>query len=286
MANGTGGGSSHTNAALFTNLETYVSNGGKVFVTGYDSVASPTDSHLVSFLGGTGSRDFTSGGGLGAATGSNSLTTGVVDIQGVTPTGGYGDQDKLILGDGATAVSVVAGDTDSVWTLRSLGSGEIAYVSNGQSGNTGTHGSWSNTAAGGDGAYNAALRNFVQSAAEDAPPVALRQAVANPAEPGVTAAADVSLWQDDESLLSERAESIVDYAPIDNPESLTLIDREPGFAEVLAGQVTAEDAYATELARLVSEPAETALADLAQVQLAPEPEAVDFQADDFPAIEP
>ena len=49
--------------------------------------------------------------------------------------------------------------TEFQWTLRMLGAGEIAYVSNGDSGSS-AHPSWENTSPGGAGAYNAALRNF------------------------------------------------------------------------------------------------------------------------------
>ena len=55
-ATGSGDGGTH-NASTFTNLSSYVSAGGRVFVTGYDSIASPTDDNLISFLGGAGSRD-------------------------------------------------------------------------------------------------------------------------------------------------------------------------------------------------------------------------------------
>jgi hypothetical protein len=92
---------------------------------------------------------------------ANSLTTGVVDIRGVTPTGGWGDMDSLS-GLGGSTVCVVA-DTNNAgachWTLRTLGSGEIAYVSNGGS-SPSAIASWTDTSAGGAGAYNAALRNF------------------------------------------------------------------------------------------------------------------------------
>lgn len=57
VASGTGSGSTHDDAAVFTNLEAYCSAGGRVFVTGYDSIASPTDPNLIAFLGGTSSQD-------------------------------------------------------------------------------------------------------------------------------------------------------------------------------------------------------------------------------------
>ena len=161
-ASGDAYGNQH-NATMFTNLQSYVNGGGQVFVTGYDSIASPTDSNLINFLGGTSSQDF--GAPNTGATGANSLTTGAVDIQGVQPTGHYGDTDTLYAAAGTvTVVGSSYGGTGASWTLRSLGDGEIAYVSNGQYGTTGSHASWSNTSAGGDGAYNAAIRNFAFNA--------------------------------------------------------------------------------------------------------------------------
>ena len=176
IANGSGSGSRHDDASVFTNLSSYVMGGGRVFVAGYDSVASPADPMLISFLGASNSTDGPGSPGPVAMV-ENSLTTGLVDIRGVTPSGGSGDRDGLT-GLTATTVSVMASSgtsTTSQWVLRPLGSGEIAYVSNGDS--TGTHASWSNTVTGGAGAYNAALRNFAQAA---------ESASADPGAPEIT----------------------------------------------------------------------------------------------------
>ncbi len=173
-ATGTGFGAIHTDNSLFQNLEAYVQTGGHVFVTGYDSVASPTDSLLISFLGATGSVDL---GGISPGPVSNvanSLTTGVVDIRGVTPLpyGGsfFFDLNALTGLTGGTVGLVPSGfGSGFQWTLRSHGTGEIAYVSNGEPG--GFFGgfespSWLDTSVGGLGAYNAALRNFAFVAAD------------------------------------------------------------------------------------------------------------------------
>ena len=161
----TGGGSGDINdgSATIANLTAYVTGGGSLFVTGYDSVASPTDPALAALVGGTGPADHSSSNNIAPLTGaSNSITTGVVDIRGVTPTGGYSDSDSFSGVNSADTV-VLATHTDGLraWLLRSLGGGQIAYVPNGQYGPTSAHASWTNTAAGGAGAYNAALRNFV-----------------------------------------------------------------------------------------------------------------------------
>ncbi|RZO64217.1 MAG: hypothetical protein EVA89_05140, partial [Sandaracinaceae bacterium] len=159
-ATGSGTGRVH-DASTISALEAYVSAGGMVFVTGYDSVASPDDPNLFAFVGGTGVRDYPPSPGPVAMI-DNALTTGVVDIRGVTPTGGHTDRDALT-GLAADTVAVVGSRgvaTETQWSLRTLGRGLIAYVSNGESGRTSAHPSWTNTAAGGAGAYNAALRNF------------------------------------------------------------------------------------------------------------------------------
>lgn len=155
---GTGLGDAVTDAALFTNLTTYVNGGGRVFVTGVDSIASPPDPMLVAFLGGTGSVDLPGAAGPITMT-ANSLTTGVRDIRGVTPTGG-GDLDAMTGVSGTTVIVCGTGSapTQAQWSLRTLGAGEIAYVSNG------TPGAWTVTTAGGAGAYNAAIRNFAFNA--------------------------------------------------------------------------------------------------------------------------
>ncbi|MEQ9081623.1 MAG: hypothetical protein RLP09_47595, partial [Sandaracinaceae bacterium] len=159
-ATGAGSGALH-DASTITALEAYVSAGGMVFVTGYDSVDSPDDPNLFAFVGGTGVRDVPSAPGPVAMV-DNVLTTGVVDIRGVTPTGGFSDRDALT-GLAADTVAVVASSgvaTETQWSLRTLGRGLIAYVSNGQNGISTAHASWTDTSAGGAGAYNAALRNF------------------------------------------------------------------------------------------------------------------------------
>ncbi|HJL16572.1 MAG TPA: MYXO-CTERM sorting domain-containing protein [Sandaracinaceae bacterium LLY-WYZ-13_1] len=158
-ADGPGYGASHTDPDVFTNLTSYVSAGGRVFVTGYDSIASPTDSMLIAFLGGSGSNDnFSSPGAIAMM--ETSLTVGVADIRGVTPSAS-GDHDCLT-GLGADTVMIAESASTSgcaQWSLRTLGGGEIAYVSN-----DGTGSEWSITGGGAAGAYNAAIRNFASAA--------------------------------------------------------------------------------------------------------------------------
>lgn len=149
-------------ATTYANLETYVMAGGRVFVTGYDSVMGSDD--LARFCGGSGGDDLVGSPGPGAIIAeANSMTTGVVDIRGMTPTGGHTDRDGLT-GLGSDTIAVVPSESGvtSQWTLRTLGDGEIAFVSNGNNG--GEHPSWESTVAGGAGAYNAVIRNFAFSA--------------------------------------------------------------------------------------------------------------------------
>lgn len=152
QAIGTGFGDIH-NAATFTNLTNYVNSGGAVFVHGYDVIASPTDQELINFLGGTSSTDVPTNGGLGTLVGpANSLTDGVTNIVGLT-LNNSGDHDALVnLTAGTVGVAPNASGWD--WTLRSMGAGEIAWVSTGQ--NTGAFPQWSTSGSG----YAEALLNF------------------------------------------------------------------------------------------------------------------------------
>ena len=157
-------GDRHTDPAVFQNLEAFAQGGGRVFVTGYDSIASPEDPLLISFLGGTSSSDF--GFPTTPATSGNSLTEGVVDISGLQPTGYFGDTDTIYPAPGTQVVVESSYTGGASWTLRPLGDGEIAYVSNGQIDTSSSHASWTNTSSGSDGAYNAALRNFAFNSAQ------------------------------------------------------------------------------------------------------------------------
>jgi len=155
-------GSYSVPSTTFTALTAWVMAGGRVFVTGYDSIISNTE--LARFCGGSGALDLTFSSAPGPiARVENSLTVGVVDIQGVTPTGGYDDRDGLTgLGSDTVEVAASSGGGSSQWSLRTLGAGEVAWVSNGTY--SGDHASWEVTTAGGAGAYNAAIRNFAAAA--------------------------------------------------------------------------------------------------------------------------
>jgi hypothetical protein len=141
-------------ASTFTNLDMWVRNGGHLFITGYDSIISNTA--LANLAGGTSARDLVGSPGPGAiADVANSLTIGVVDLRGMTPTDGHTDRDGLVglMADTVEVVQSVGGGS-SQWTLRTLGSGEVAWVSNGTYG--GVHASWESRTS----VFNGAIRNF------------------------------------------------------------------------------------------------------------------------------
>ncbi len=150
-ASGTNYGSTH-NAATFSNLDPWITAGGAIFITGYDVIASPTDPELITFMGGTSSSD---GGfdGTEVVTGSNSLSTGVTNIVGLALTT-TGDHDGLN-GLQAGTVGVATTGTSSGWTIRTLGAGEIAWVSSTNSA-TNPYTAWTTPGSG----YNEALLNF------------------------------------------------------------------------------------------------------------------------------
>lgn len=162
-ATGSGFGGFHA-AVTFDSLTAYVESGGRVFVTGLGSIGY-SDTALVQFLGGTSGSGYTGFPGPVAAE-ETSLTVGVADLRGVSPTP-YEFQYEGLVGLTSDTVALVMGvgafgPPAAQWTLRTVGSGEIAYVANG-SGSSAPP-SWVTVAAGSAGAYNAALRNFVAAA--------------------------------------------------------------------------------------------------------------------------
>lgn len=167
-ATGTGFGALNNNAAMLSNLSNYVSAGGRVFVTGYDSIASPNDPALQAFLGGSGSVDTCGNPGVISSV-ANSLTTGVVDITGQIPGTSGNTCDRDGLGSlGVDTVGVAGSDGNAgfyQWTLRSLGAGQIAYVANGNH----ISGSESTTWADAGSVYNAAVLNFAANSSNQIP---------------------------------------------------------------------------------------------------------------------
>ncbi len=131
---------------VFTNLETWVQNGGNILVTGYDVIFAPG---IINFLGGTSGSDFGGNNNLTILGPGNIVTTGLYNIVG---TNAYGVSDWDALNgpyDPNTTEFMGAGR----WTLRSLpGGGNIAWL-------TGYYyddGKWNNPGSG----YFEALKNF------------------------------------------------------------------------------------------------------------------------------
>ena len=93
-ASGSGYGDVHSDPSVFSNLMAFVAAGGRVLVTGYDSVASPGDPLLWDFLGATGSTDVPPLPGP-VTLSQSSLTAGRIDIRGLVPVPLSGDRDTL-----------------------------------------------------------------------------------------------------------------------------------------------------------------------------------------------
>ena len=156
---------SAANSSEISNLTSYVTGGGRLLAVGYDSIYN---SGMAGLLGGTSVSDTTSAGyELNPVVNiANSLTTGVVDIRGLTPNGvadggaapGNPDLDSLNgLTVGTTAV--VTSVYGNHWTLRQLGAGEVAFVSS-------PYGfDFDND----DAVYRGALRNFAANSASSVP---------------------------------------------------------------------------------------------------------------------
>lgn len=146
--------------SMATNLESYVASGGYVLYTGYDAVFDP---QMQSFLGGTNGWDSMGEMMYPISTAENFLTTGVVDIRGVQPiVNGMYDLDEL-MDLTAETEAVLEGDHGAYWSVRTLGSGKIAWVSSTYAeGNSLLE--WEVTATDGSGVWNAAIRNFAYNA--------------------------------------------------------------------------------------------------------------------------
>jgi hypothetical protein len=162
-ATGNGYGDLNNSAAMFSNLTNYANGGGNIFVTGYDSISSPNDPTLIAFLGGSNNID--NGSAPNAiANIENSLTTGLFDIRGLTPsTTGNQTTDRDSLGGlgGDTVGIVESGFAGSYyWTLRTIGLGEVAYVSNGNHIGALESENWTDS----NSPYHMAVLNFAHNA--------------------------------------------------------------------------------------------------------------------------
>lgn len=169
-------GDDMTSAATIAALEGYAQGGGFLYITGYDSIASPEDLLLADFIAGASDVSISDDYANGTVSEANVLTQGVVDLVGVE-VADLDDQDEISiddLGTSATGVSCDSGGCSVI--LRTLGSGYVAYVStDGES--TGTY---ADTAVSDDYyAYNGFLRNFASNA-PDAWPGAISSAPATP----------------------------------------------------------------------------------------------------------
>lgn len=154
-----------------TTLSNWVSSGGHVLITAPDGIRN--DGTLVSLLGGAGGTD--SGSNLSTvANVSNSVTTGLFDIRGQQPSN-ISDMDALCSPLTPGTVGLVTAqntqcstnheDPGYAWSLRTLGSGQVAFITSGNfSSSTTDDPDWTATNIPGDGVYNAGLRNFVHAA--------------------------------------------------------------------------------------------------------------------------
>jgi hypothetical protein len=145
-------------AAVFTNLTAYVMGGGRVFYTGYDSTYG--DPQIPMFLGFSFGSDDVGGRPTPLSSTPSSLTSGVRDIAGLTPSDGYSDKDcETGPMGGVLVLSESSGRPGCAqWSIRTLGDGEIAWVSNGTC--VASDASWTNTST----TFNAAIRNFAFAA--------------------------------------------------------------------------------------------------------------------------
>lgn len=154
-----------------TILFNWVSSGGHVLITTPDGIRN--DGTLAGLLGGSGGTD--SGANLSTiANLSNNLTTGLFDIRGQQPSS-VSDMDALCSPLISGTVGLVSAqytqcspnhqDPGYAWSLRNLGSGQVAFITSGNFDSRTTNDpDWTASAIPGDGVYNAGLRNFAHAA--------------------------------------------------------------------------------------------------------------------------
>ncbi len=141
---------------VISNLESYATSGGFVFLTGYDTIFS---THIYQFVGGTGAYDVGSAYPHSITSSSNVLTTGVVDIRGLSPVGSH-DLDELMNLTSETENVLEGQYGGAFWSIRSLGLGKIVWLSINYYTDGTSFPNWIVEASDGTGVWNGALRNF------------------------------------------------------------------------------------------------------------------------------
>lgn len=146
-------GGLHTNAAVFTNLMSYVSTGGFVFVTGHDAITHPHDISMIEFIGGPSASaaqqvnpDYSIVSGLVTAiTNGTQSVTGTPANSGINQVDGVREQDYLVQGSDPNVTVLVTDSEPGInppavaWSVRHpfgaaddfVNKGHIAYVANG-----------------------------------------------------------------------------------------------------------------------------------------------------------
>ena len=152
-------------------LSGWASSGGHLLITTPDGMRN--DGTLAGLLGGAGATDNGSNFST-VANVANDVTTGLFDIRGQQPSY-ISDIDALcspLAGDTVglvtaerTGCSTDHEDPGYAWSLRSMGEGQIAFITSGNfNGNSTDEPDWTAEDIPGGGVYNAGLRNFVHAA--------------------------------------------------------------------------------------------------------------------------
>jgi len=95
------------------NLRAWIDGGGRLIVTGYDSLGSPTDSNLAGILNCTSPGDGPFSGSLSVVDASHPIMMGPAQVfsMGETLTSGSTDHDRCTPGTGATRLVEVSGSS-------------------------------------------------------------------------------------------------------------------------------------------------------------------------------
>jgi hypothetical protein len=128
------------------NLNTWIQAGGRLLVTGYDSLGSPTDANLASLVNCTGPGDGPFSGALTVTNASHPIMLGPAQVFTMSATMTAGSTDHDTCSPGTNAVQLVTVDSSSkLLVTDNVGQGRVIYW-NGNGSGSGPLPDWNGSA--------------------------------------------------------------------------------------------------------------------------------------------
>jgi extracellular elastinolytic metalloproteinase len=140
-AQGSGAGAIHP-SAVHSTLETYIQNGGNLLVTGYDTLASPTDTAMAALVRSTGYSDATGQSSFTTASTDHFILNGPYgDFRNTVITPGYSDWDGSVANAASGTISLATFSVyDAIIYTDISGGGSVGYWTGGDGGALSTDG--------------------------------------------------------------------------------------------------------------------------------------------------